>query len=508
MRCEDCNSLKTVSEEEVSDTCSVCLSHAEVITCWEPDGFITDLEEPEDFVGTFDFMPRGNSARLESNRHPGSKPLSKTNIEFMGRPDTVMSINDNSSQLFHFVRTKRGFWVDPEEARGSFKLGGILPGETATVALAGRKQTDILQMAILNWSPSMTLTPMGPPGLYVRGAFLSWGSLVRQAFCMELDIDLEELVVNTRSYREGEQVRCELFLADALENGAGYCRFLTQNQDRLYRILKGMTRPDHPLRKQLMLPEHFTNCDSSCYDCLRNYGNSQLHSILDWRLGLDLADLAMDSTRVPDLTDTRWVETAEVAARGLAQAFEDSEAILFQGLWCIAKRGKLKAVLVHPLWTDQHPLIQNMSSTVGRSQLPLVTVFDALRRPGWVIAERRADIPFQHKSSQAGQVPSAMDQALEDFPTDLHQLVNCMLEAGVEIEAGGDVQPGKAVIGSTIGALEFQGRWLRLLDDQTPELKELVEACTLMGDVPVPIPLLAGLEASVSLAITGSAQSV
>ena len=33
------------------------------------------------------------------------------------------------------------------------------------------------------------------------------------------------------------------------------------------------------------------DCDSSCYACLRSYANMVLHNLLDWRLGLDLANL-------------------------------------------------------------------------------------------------------------------------------------------------------------------------------------------------------------------------
>lgn len=493
VRCENCSSL-SMANEEGSEICKVCLAEASVVTCWEPQGFITDLEEPEDFVGTFDFLPRGTSTRLQSNRNPGSQPLPKTNLEFMGRPDVVMSINDNNSELFHFVRTSRDFWIDPQEAKGSIALGGVDWSTDARVALAARKRTDILQMAIRQWSPSISMEPMGKRGLYVRSAFLSWGSLVRQAFCLELDIDLEELVVNTRTYRENEQVRCELFMADALENGAGYCRYLSESPDRMRDVLKGLTRPTHPLRKQLMLPEHYQECDSSCYDCLRNYSNSHFHSILDWRLGLDLAELSMDANHVPDLQAPHWEETTRAAAMGLAAAFGEAEALCLQGLWCVKKRGKLQAILIHPLWSERHPSIQKMSQMAGHTDLPVVTVFDALRRPGWVIAQRATAVPLQFSGPINKPQTSARDEHLELFPRELHPLVQGLLARDIELEPGEDLQRQGRVVGSTLGSFQHTGRWFRLLDDESPDTKGLKALCQEAGEVPVLVSLAATLE--------------
>ena len=63
---------------------------------------------------------------------------------------------------------------------------------------------------------------------------------------------------------------------------------------------------------------HGQECDSSCPDCLRSYDNRHLHPLLDWRLGLDLAELAAAR---PLQTD-RWLRDSKRIAEGLAQAFE------------------------------------------------------------------------------------------------------------------------------------------------------------------------------------------
>ena len=46
---------------------------------------------------------------------------------------------------------------------------------------------------------------------------------------------------------------------------------------------------------RLMAPAHAEVCDTSCPDCLRSYSNLSYHSLLDWRLGVDMAALALDA---------------------------------------------------------------------------------------------------------------------------------------------------------------------------------------------------------------------
>ena len=77
----------------------------------------------------------------------------------------------------------------------------------------------------------------------------------------------------------------EVFLADALENGAGYATHLGQD------IVPLLDRAES-LAKELEQHQNAgSTCDSSCYDCLRDYSNSTYHPLLDWRLGVDLLRL-------------------------------------------------------------------------------------------------------------------------------------------------------------------------------------------------------------------------
>ena len=44
---------------------------------------------------------------------------------------------------------------------------------------------------------------------------------------------------------------------------------------------------------------HADLCNTSCPDCLRSYSNLAYHNLLDWRLGMDMASLALDPLSPP-----------------------------------------------------------------------------------------------------------------------------------------------------------------------------------------------------------------
>ena len=75
-----------------------------------------------------------------------------------------------------------------------------------------------------------------------------------------------------------------VYMADALENGAGFAWeiFRRQLDVVMHRIL-------NDLEPRYRNSDHAIRCQSSCYSCLRDYGNAAVHGVLDSRLGLDLA---------------------------------------------------------------------------------------------------------------------------------------------------------------------------------------------------------------------------
>jgi DEAD/DEAH box helicase domain-containing protein len=161
-------------------------------------------------------------------------------------------------------------------------------------------------------------------------------------------------------------VNTRVFLADALDNGAGYA--LELGEVSTLRKLLEQIRDDTGAR--LGASEHASACSSSCPGCLRNYENRFHHWALDWRLGLDVVDLALgDSLKAP-----RWFDRANELMWGFRQAFKPF-GILSQetidGLPVIVNsEGSGSAVVLgHPLWRhDRDNWSREIRTTVATLQ--------------------------------------------------------------------------------------------------------------------------------------------
>jgi hypothetical protein len=129
---------------------------------------------------------------------------------------------------------------------------------------------------------------------------------VRKSVSYFLDIDSSELTVGF--YITPQTKKAEIFFVEQLENGAGYCNYLS---GRKYKDvpLKAIIMPlieNGKIYNFLSSNNHQEDCTSSCYDCIRDYSNQNVHHLLDWRLGLDLARLSNDSKAIIDFSVSYW----------------------------------------------------------------------------------------------------------------------------------------------------------------------------------------------------------
>ena len=119
--------------------------------------------------------------------------------------------------------------------------------------------------------------------VHARAALYSFAELLRKAACDALDVETSELNVNVRSVRLPEgQVVGEVFLADSLANGAGYCTHLADPARLKSHLLNPLTDPSHAFYRRLVAPAHADfdapgRCDGACYDCLPSWENAELH---------------------------------------------------------------------------------------------------------------------------------------------------------------------------------------------------------------------------------------
>jgi hypothetical protein len=142
--------------------------------------------------------------------------------------------------------------------------------------LGHRFLTDVLLLRLRTESPVACSTGEDPrhggrPG---RIALTSLVEALALAASRTLQIDEGELAGNWSPVLGGGGGEAYVFLYDLLPGGAGYTRLVKENLD-------GVLAASEELLDGC-------DCESSCYRCLRHFGNAYLHTPLDRHLALSL----------------------------------------------------------------------------------------------------------------------------------------------------------------------------------------------------------------------------
>jgi DEAD/DEAH box helicase domain-containing protein len=321
------------------------------------------------------------------------RPLQLTsslNFEIWSDVDEVFSINDNDGRLFEFRKLNQGeTWATTEALQ---RAGANPPISTATAsdprALASIKPTDVLVLGISSWPVGVIARPTGQVGLATRAALFSLGFLVRRAAADLLDIDERELKVGLRLSQDANgNAEGQIFLSDSLENGAGYSTYFGEatRMRSLLEYVTGTTRPE--FYRPYTTPPHADDCVTSCPDCLRDFTNLAYHNILDWRLGLDLARLALDANAPIDFSVEYWHGVQTRLAPPYFNALVGWHAVQYGGLPAV-RRDDVVRIVTHPLWdSNLNSLGPQLAMAVAEAQadgcneIETKSVFEIARRP-------------------------------------------------------------------------------------------------------------------------------
>lgn len=353
VRCRHCGA--TQLERGADAPCPACGSAVESFPMFQPRGFRT-LYRPADYDDHAERGPLLGAPQL-GFMPPDLPECHVGHLHLQPLPRSrVVVVNDNGGALYPLTQETDGsicVW-DPALYPVGTALTGSLQGTEPRAAIGSVKTTDVLlvklQSAALPGPDGVVDVANVPAG---TSALWSFAELLRIAAGDELDIDPVELQAGLQPARIGQTETQRLFLSDTLENGAGYAAHLAQ-PDVMRRVLE---RIDATQRRRFESVEHSSRCDASCPDCLRSYDNRLLHSQLDWRLGLDLAEIALTGQFAPD----RWLARAEQLATAFARGFRshslDIDARDAGGLFELyspARRSSI--ILCHPLWLGtNHP---------------------------------------------------------------------------------------------------------------------------------------------------------
>jgi ATP-dependent helicase YprA (DUF1998 family) len=347
--CRRCLFLAKGDDERVRDTI-VCPSCGAVdgyglIDLRQPRGFRTDFR-PSDFQGSFDFTPTTGSSRIVPA--PDMIAESWKNATLRRGSGHIYVVNDNNGRGWRFARAER--WpgllsVDVAE-NGTMATRPDMPGldsdSAVTVALGASYVTDVTLIGIASLPLGAAVNPTRRVGL--RAAWYSLGFLLREAAVRFLDVQTRELGVGLWYQPLGnEDVQTWIYLADTLENGAGYATHLGRPQQ-----FGSVAHEAYAFLADLEKPSHAKNCDSSCYDCLRDYYNMAFHPLLDWRLGQDMVDLLAEAR-----IDT---ERAAAHERTLGAGFADDfggTVVALEGDVTAVNLGDQLILITHPLESHQ-----------------------------------------------------------------------------------------------------------------------------------------------------------
>lgn len=222
----------------------------------------------------------------------------------------------------------------------------------------------------------------------VRAAFFSLSFILQRAIASKLDVDPREIdVVDPVTVNKMGQVT----LADEQVNGSGFVVDLFENfTEYADRILHGGDQ----FFSKMMSDEHAENCDSTCYECLSNYNNMPYHGLLDWRLGIALFRLLVDSAYnvgvngdfdYPELRD--WKRLALSLLETLNQSFEMNGDIHSDGvLPYMVIDDNVHVFVVHPLWkTDSSNIVLSRAirrAGAQREKVITIDTFNLVRRIG------------------------------------------------------------------------------------------------------------------------------
>jgi Lhr-like helicase len=395
--CRSCTYIKSVDAEPIGATCPVCSATAplfERLTVSQPTGFRSDFR-PKDFEGRFDWRSRSLTPRVvpETGDITASALLAG-NLAVTASRGSVYTVNDNNGKRFRFVKGPRN-WpgylsldLAEERAAGTLAIAPYLPQLTgpadAEVALGAVEFTDTMILGIPTTPHGLSLFALGrtPVAVARRGAWYSLGFLLREAASRYLDVGEQELEVGLAFTKASGAPEARLFLADTLANGAGYATHLAQAA-----VFRRVLDEAASFVQDLRLGEH-SLCDSSCYDCLRDYANMAFHPLLDWRLGADM--LAILEGNTPDLT--RWADIERRRANEFARSFGGQVRVFGDGVQAV-EFSRSVVLVTHPLEEDLSPLGRRLtgaqaeaSSAVAGGKIVLADTFNLLRRPGAVAA--------------------------------------------------------------------------------------------------------------------------
>ena len=415
--CGNCRAWKSFDRspnEEDAGNCNAChfpLDPAGARRAWVPNAFRTDFR-PTTRQENADGGVRHRSIQAEA-RELDFEPIVDENVSL----EIDLDPESRSIRLNRGPRSEDGMIFELKSGTQAFPWDNKLKLPLQTISTEPRLEQRVknfdpdgntynLWLAAPKTTDSLFLKPASnPPGLSlprlpamcdsdddpevesarwlgVRAAAISASHILVNRISLDLDIDPEEFdVLEPRIYGRGQGRLPILQIADNLVNGAGFCRYLADQDGPgsppivkaimsiiadgegrkgiLNKVDEDFEKLEYPFN-EFFSPEH-AHCDTACYRCLQRFGNQPFHGILDWQVGGAYLRAITDPEFRCGLDGNfefwaieKWPDTAKLLADQMANRF-DGEVEMFgqvPAFRCsLGNRKKSAWVLVsHPLW--------------------------------------------------------------------------------------------------------------------------------------------------------------
>lgn len=443
--CENksCNHILTEAPDPTvtAKNCPICRAPMKPSTICTPAAFVTSLSKGFDQRDDSEITVRRNGIRMESSATPQTKqaPSGQNYVLSLLQGGKTWRIGDKlirggecavryrlggtifSSSAKQWIGNPIYNGTDEPYVLGNTDLELKTPDtkDVVTTITPPRVQEDIF-LAAQKITSVITLSPKSSiAGLIlepyhcddtgsldfrtqgVRAAYYSLSFIVQRAIASRLDVDPTEIDVVEVLSKAGHLG--EVCLADEKINGSGFVAdFYEHFREYTKRILDG----DDVYFKKMLSDEHIEECDSSCYKCLQTYRNMPYHGLLDWRLGIALFRIMIDSAYKAgsdgnfDYPELRgWKESAKDRLVALNEGFyrtrpftiDDSLSTgvpyLYDPSWA-----RKPIIAAHPLWAGvkdtailadtllEIEFSHNLPTPLCEDNVVVIDTFNLLRR--------------------------------------------------------------------------------------------------------------------------------
>jgi DEAD/DEAH box helicase domain-containing protein len=383
VRCQECGTVDVRQVQDQLVNCRICGSPLQRISLHQPLGFRTDYA-PMDFDDLNEPMSGAGYPQLAVNPE-GQEPrhLGGMTVRVLDQAE-VVSVNDNRGRLFNLLRMSDGTVVCDDESlyEGPHRLHIDGGARIPPIAIGDVRPTDVLVLTLDQLALQSGVIPVNkqvlPSGL---SAIWSFAEVLRRGCQVALDIQSDELQVGLQPARINDVRTHRVFLADSLENGAGYATQLGRGEN-LQNVLEEIAGE---LADRYDSPGH-SRCTESCPDCLRSYDNRRLHGALDWRLALDVADLASGRP----MNQGRWLDRSELLAASFIRAFSGAVELQFEfvegGLLTLFRSDRSRGVVVgHPLWRHDESSFNETQAVAFDSASNDLAIEEVSMTDAWVL---------------------------------------------------------------------------------------------------------------------------